>query len=41
MQADKLWESINMVYVFMLMDYHSNPLAIYSWALQLLYAPVA
>ena len=38
LKADKLWEGINMVYVFLLMDYHSNALAIYSWALQLLYA---
>ena len=33
--AGKLWESINLVYVWELMENHSNPLAIYNWALQL------
>ena len=36
LKADKLWEAVNLVYVWTLMDYHPNPYAIYNWALRLL-----
>ena len=35
LKAGKLWEGINLVYVWTLKAYHSHPLAIYNWALRL------
>jgi hypothetical protein len=31
-QMDKLWEAIQLVYVYSLMDWHTNPRSIYDWA---------
>ena len=35
LKADKLRESVNLVYVWTNMGHHSDPLAIYNWALLL------